>query len=300
MHLTFRVGGAVQLDIFDHSRDVQLRNDVLSALAQHDVARARLAWQRFNDEYRDDPSVPLLLQMIDASAALTEDKFCKHDELREARLALGTVVEPAATSLLGDAAGAAWLAAFWRSLARRAAPLGFQAGREEDHAAPLWLRTRDWSETIDAVGRIDSWRRIPAPLAWMAEARHAQSGLASAWPLLAELAWLSPGRFELVTRRLADPLLQRLRKAFDAGFDGQGDAADLAWFPAWVLIEQPQTGESLRLAQSSNHTAPERALRLLIELFGLERQGRHHEVIARRKSLRDLHAGLYADYMKRR
>ena len=41
-------------------------------------------------------------------------------------------------------------------------------------------------------------------------------------------------------------------------------------------------------------------MRLLLEILGLERQGRHHEMIERRKALRDIHPSLYAAYMTRR
>jgi len=41
-------------------------------------------------------------------------------------------------------------------------------------------------------------------------------------------------------------------------------------------------------------------MRVLLELLGLERQGRQRDVIERRKTLRGLHAGLYAAYMASR
>ena len=41
-------------------------------------------------------------------------------------------------------------------------------------------------------------------------------------------------------------------------------------------------------------------MRLLLELLGLERQGRQREIVQRRKDLRDAHAGLYACYMAAR
>ena len=56
----------------------------------------------------------------------------------------------------------------------------------------LWLRAGDFAAAADAVARIESWRRIPAPLAWMAEARYRLDGLDAHWGLLAELAWLAP------------------------------------------------------------------------------------------------------------
>lgn len=42
------------------------------------------------------------------------------------------------------------------------------------------------------------------------------------------------------------------------------------------------------------------ALRLLAELLGLEREGRHAELMAARKRLRDLQPALYAAYMRSR
>ena len=63
----------------------------------------------------------------------------------------------------------------------------------------------------EAVVDIASWRRIPVPLAWMAEARYRMYGLDDSLALLAELAWLSPQRFDALSRRLADPRLESLR-----------------------------------------------------------------------------------------
>jgi hypothetical protein len=111
---------------------------------------------------------------------------------------------------------------------------------------------------------------------------------------------LSPGRFDALSQRLADPQLQRLRRAFDAGFEGEGGLGDLAWLPAWCLIERPEWAAALAGAQPGLQTAPERAMRTLVELLGLERQGRQRELIEQRKTLRGLHASLYAAYMRSR
>jgi hypothetical protein len=94
--------------------------------------------------------------------------------------------------------------------------------------------------------------------------------------------------------------IDALRRKFDGNFEGAGQTADLAWFPAWVLIEKPGLALLLRDAQPSRQTAPERATRLLLQILSLERQGNQHELVERRKALRDLHAGLYAAYMKTR
>jgi hypothetical protein len=110
--------------------------------------------------------------------------------------------------------------------------------------------------------------------------------------LLTELAWLSPGRFAEIPARLAGVSLDGLRRKFDASFEGAGEAADLAWFPARVLTEKASLAPLLREAQSSRPTAPERATRLLLQILSLEREGRHHELVGRCKALCDLHVGV--------
>jgi hypothetical protein len=134
----------------------------------------------------------------------------------------------------------------------------------------------------------------------MTEARYRSGGLDTAWPLLAELAWLAPARFAALLSRLGDASLNALRKRFDADFAGTGEAADFAWFPAWLLTEKPGLAHRLREARLSRHVDPERATAMLLQILTLERQGRHHDLVERRKALRDLHAGLYAAYMSTR
>ena len=291
---------AMQLNFFDHGRDLMLRNDVLAALEQREPAAARAAWRAFGDEYPQDATLAPLALLVDALEDNEEAGFPSHDALRARRLALIEHIEPAALRLFGDAQGAVWLAPLWRRTAQRAARLTFRADRAEDHAAPLWLHAGDPASSAAAVAGIESWRRIPVPLAWMAEARQRSDGLDSAWPLLAELAWLAPARFDELTRRLTDPRLAGLRRHFDAGFEGDGSVADLAWLPAWALVGAPVLAPRLRKAQPVHGMPAELAMRLLLELLNLERHGRHAELVQRRKALRDLNASLYGAYMATR
>ena len=82
--------------------------------------------------------------------------------------------------------------------------------------------------------------------------------------------------------------------------DLDGTVADLAWFPAWVLCETPALAGGLGQAQPGLQSTPERAMRLLLDLLHLERQGRQHDLPAQRRRLRDLQPSLYAAYMKSR
>lgn len=290
----------MQLDIFEHGRDVMLRNDVVQALERRDGAAARVAREALASEYPADESLAALLALIEAVEGRGQPAFRDHDALHQERLALQDIILPAALRIFGDKAAAAWIGPLWRELAQRAASLAFRADYGEVHAAPLWLLAGDWKAAAEATERIESWRRIPAPLAWMVQARLQLYGLQATWGMLAELAWLSPRRLDEVVRHASDPSLQQLIRTFESSFEGAGDPGDLAWFPAWVLTERLAVAANLALAQASQHSAPENAMRVLVELLGLERQGRHHDVVARRKTLRDIHPWLYAQYMKTR
>jgi hypothetical protein len=134
----------------------------------------------------------------------------------------------------------------------------------------------------------------------MTEARYRADGLDTAWPLLTELAWLAPVRCVALLSRLRDVSLDALRKQFDAEFVGTDEMTDFAWFPAWLLTVKPVLADRLRQARLSRHIDAERAASMLWQILSLEREGRQHDLVERRKALRDLHGGLYAAYMKTR
>ena len=117
----------------------------------------------------------LTLERAD-SAPITD-----HATAAEAQRALRGEIEAAARQLWGDRDAAAWLAPLWCQLGQRAARLAFRAERADDHAVPMFLKGGDFESAAAAVQQIESWRRIPAPLAWMAEARMRLEGLDAGW-----------------------------------------------------------------------------------------------------------------------
>jgi hypothetical protein len=290
----------MQFDFFNDNQNVALRNDVIVALEQSDATKARQAWQVLKEQFPQDDCLASLLLLIDWLAQRSSSLLPDHLALMQVRQYLQGPIEAAAQRNLGQPGAAIWMKQRWQELAERATALAYHPDHKESHAAPLWLQAGQWQAAANAVARIESWRRIPAPLAWMLQARLALQGLQSNWGLLAELAWLSPTRSQQVFSASPEPLLQQLLAKFGAGFEGEGDVSDLAWFPAWVLTERPKLAEHLAQAQTGQHSAPEQALRLMLELLGLEHQGRHHDVVQRRKTLRGLHASLYAAYMATR
>src|SRR5258706_15615960 len=115
----------MQLDIFDHSRDVMLRNDVVDAVAGRDASAARSAWHVFKAEFPADDTVPALAVLMDALECRTGAPFANHDAVRDARRVLSGDIEPAARRVFGEQAGAAWVLTQWQEMAQRAARLSF-------------------------------------------------------------------------------------------------------------------------------------------------------------------------------
>jgi hypothetical protein len=294
----------MQLDLFADSRDVMLLNDVLDALQRRHAADARQAWDRLTGAYPADDTVPVLAVLITALEDASMARFVDHPALAAARRVLADEIAPAARRLFGEQAAGAWLVPCSRALAQRAAALPFDADYGDHHAAPMWLQAGDWVAAKQAVERIASWRRIPVPRAWMTEARYRADGLDAAWPLLAELAWLAPARCVTLVSRLGDASLDALRRQFDAQFVGTGEPVDFAWFPAWLLTVKPVLADRLRQARLSRHIDAERATSMLWQILSLEREGRQHDLVERRKALRDLHGGpvrrLHEDALTRR
>ncbi len=311
----------VQLDIFNDNRVEMLRNDVLQWLQAHDAARAAAAIDTLARDYPQDPLLDDARVLQRALQARTQPfasiPFSQHAELHRDRLALLNVLAPAAHRRLERLYAQTWLRPFWHDLVARANTLVFRADAEQDHAAWMLLQLQDWQACANAVAHIESWRRIPAPLSWMTQAKLQTNGLRAAWPLLAELAWLTPQRLPALVAAACAPQLRHLLTQFESAWDDlehcespqlapvnaahspQNERA-FAWFPAWVLTAAPQHAPDLALAQPGQHTAPEQAMRLLVNLLGLEHQGRHHELVKLRQDLRNLHAGLYAAYMSTR
>ncbi len=290
----------MQLDFFNDSHNLALRNDVILALEQADAPAAQRAWDTLGQRHPHDDCLVDLRLLIVVLAERRTTPLRDHGELCVERQKMQDQITPAAHHSLGSTQASQWLRQRWRELAHRAGALRFRTDLPDDHAALLWLNACDWQASVEAVNHIASWRRIPAPLSWMLHARLRLQGLQANWGLLAELAWMAPQRLESVVQQSAEPVLQTLIRKFEDRFEGVGDASDLAWFPAWVLTERPSLASALTQAQPAQYTAPEQALRVLLELLGLERQGRQREVIEQRKTLRGLHTALYAGYMATR
>ena len=289
----------MQLDLFEHSRDVMLRNDVVGALQRRDPVAAEKALAVLSVEFPDDT---LRVPLTELSTVLESRNapFASHDELLQTLARMDSVVVPAAHLVFGAVEATNWLVPVWRSMAREAEHLAFDTDRPRVHAAPMLLAAADWTTAEKTIKRIPSWRRIPIALAWMAEARFGQGGIDVVWPLLVELAWSNPGLFGEIAGRLPDPRLRLYLQRFGADPELSADEADLAWFPAWLLIAEPALLPIFREAMQHDNKPPERCARIVMELLISERQGGQRVDLEHRRRLRALHGGLFNRYMSTR
>jgi len=289
----------MQLDIFEHSRDVMLRNAVIEALRRGDASAGEAAVVALATEYPADPLLPDMAELCRRLRASPLPDDLAPTEAATLFRETEERFEPAARRVLGAAADA-WLAPLWRELARAIAGLPFDPRSETLHAARVWMRSGDWQAAVASIEAIPSWRRQPAPLSWMIEARFHVDGIAAVWPLIAELAWMAPWRVELLLPQLPAAQLARWVRRFETQFDGSDAQDGFAWFPAWLLLEDGRFAEQLKLAEKGSATPPELCARLIMTLLALERQGRHAELVENRRRLRDTSGALFALYMQNR
>lgn len=276
-----------------------LKNDVLAALRRRDALEGHRTLKILAGEFPDDSLIKPLETLLSTLANVVT-RFSTADECAEAIRHMETVVIPAATLVFDTHEAIAWLAPVWQALAKSAEGLPFNSDRPYTHAASLYLRGGFWVQSKIQTATIPSWHRNSETLAWMAEAAYGEGGLDAAWCPLAELAWIDAPKFGALARRLnTDAILQKLLDDFDGSFKSENPSY-FAWFPAFLLIEIPALTSILREARTRGKTAPERTARLVMELLSLEKQGRHADVIAQRKRLREYHGGLFSRYMSTR
>lgn len=286
----------MQLDLFRDSRDVILNNAVVTAFAAHDTDAATQAVAALHDEFPQHRDLPGHRRLLEQLGDFRRD--LRPADLQARRRQLVQTVLPLAGKLFGAARAIVWARPLWAALARTAAALDYDPAHPEIHAAPFWLAAGEPDRARLAIARIPSWRRIPAPLAWMTEVEIALGAPQAWWPLLAELAWLAPERLEslLVTAPVA---VNRLKMQFLAEFENNGEHHDLAWFPAWLLIHHGELRDLLRPAQPAP-CDPARAFFLVLDLLHLEKTGQQAEQIQQRARLRALAPDLFADFMHSR
>jgi hypothetical protein len=289
----------MQLDLFMHGRDVMLQNDVIAALRRRDAAGATEAFARLAAEFPEHGSLAPLSVLLAIIAPRQAPPPTGREEIIARVREMDAAIFPAAVRIFGHEEAKHWLSPVWGSLATAVTELPFDPQFEMTHAGFLFLRGADWAAAEASILTIPSWWRMPAPLAWMIEARFHREGLEAVWCLLVELVWMAPQAFRELAPRLPSEPLHKLLNAFDASL-GDEDGLDVSWFPAWLLIDVPAMASVIRQTRSGSGKPAERVARSILDLLALEKQGRHAELVAQRRQFRDQHEVLYRYYMSTR
>lgn len=291
-------GPPPQMSLFAHSDGVSLHNDMVAALCRRDDAACDTALTAVLSANANDSRVPAYVALREYLAQAPHARLAR-EALRARLTRLETEVSAAAHQALGSHA-ADWLVECWRELAAASVALDFAPQDEALHAAPLWLRAQRWQDAARCAEAIPNWRRQPAPLDWVIAARYRSEGLTTVLPWLCELAWMAPVRAESLAHKLEDRVLGPLLQRFDHEFEGDDPATDFAWFPAWLLVAQPDRSAAVRLALIGALNPPEAGARLVLALQVHEAQGQQQEIAVGRARLRVLHSGLFECYMASR
>jgi len=292
----------MQLDLFLHSADVTLRNAVIAALCARDAEAMRMAMDRLLAEFPNDRNnedfehlyseLSVLSQEAGSAPAIAQRVECIETRLR-----------PPLQKMIGTDAAQHWIEAVYGQLAHAASGQAFSRSLAQAHAGGLFLRANELAQARAAVLTIPSWRRIPEALAWMAEIALGEDQPDEYWPLVAELAWIAPALLAALlaagAHRASPATVLRCYREFCSEAEADGESDELAWFPAWLLIEHAELLPRLRTAHPHD-SRPARSAALLIDLLLGERRGLTPSVVDKRQQLRDLAPAIFARYMARR
>lgn len=292
-----RIQVTMQLDLFAHSREVTLRNDIIAALRAGDCSRCAQTIDSLATEYPQDRIIEPAKNLL-AVMQQPYSSFRSHLDLAQALDKFQSQTVRNATITFGEAEAKLWLRPFYIALAEAASGLPYSPHAPNLHAAPLFLLAEQWAKADERTRAEVSWRRIPSTLAWAAQAGFHLRGLDETWPMLAELAWLDASRFVALCQTLPAPGLQTAYAQFER--EASASVGDAAWFPAWALIEHPDLRGLIRSADTSQRGPAETACNVIAALLSLERQGRHHELVAQRRILQNINPELFAHYMRHR
>lgn len=278
----------VQKDLFLDTAEPQAAKRLRTALAGGDAiaARQRLEDLRaMNPRHALLPAAATLVDALDEAPPATRDAALRQVERLERHwLPAARDCVPGGVMVL--------VVPIWRrigaALDEENAPFG--AGHPEAHASYAYAMGLDWANARRTVLEEPGYRREPTLLARLAEAECRLGNRREALGRWFDLCWLAPGHFAAAARasRVPDTALQRSwQRLQDQDWP---DPPSAAWLPAWMLLDEP--GLALANEPTGGAGDPERAFDLLLAL----KSGSDGNHIARRRDLRDLHAGLFERY----
>ena len=281
-----------QLDLFIDSAQTAAVNALLDALAARDPGKAQRALERLVRIDRDHGQRIHAIALIAALEAPAPDGPKPGLERLE-RMEREWL--PAASALLG-ARRRDFLAPLWRDIGRALDPAPFDPHRPERHASRAYREGLDWERLRRSVLAVPGYGREPVLLTRLAEAEWRLRNRARAVESWFALCRLAPEAFERLIEAPDFPdwaLRTGWREALEQ--DAEPEMTP-AWFPAWMLLEEPGLAGVLESRHSDDD--PSRAFDLVIAL--LAHPDPDERGIELRRVLQSIHPGLLARYLAKR
>ena len=281
-----------QLDLFIDSAQTAAVNALVDALAVRNVGEARGALDRLERINRDHGQRFHAAKLISALEAPAPEGPEQGLELLE-RMEREWV--PAAATLLGTRRRD-FLAPLWRDIGRALDPAPFDPGNPERHASRAYREGLDWARMRRSVLAVRGYESEPALLARLAEADWRLRDRARAIESWFALCRLAPEAFEQLIEASDFPdwsLQNAWRVAQERALEQEMTPA---WFPAWMLLEEP--GLAGVLAPRHTDDEPSRAFDLVIGL--LDHPDLDERGIELRRSLQAIHPGLLERFLAKR
>ena len=202
---------------------------------------------------------------------------------------------PAAAALLGNRRRD-FLAPLWRDIGGALEPVRFDPRHPDRHASRAWLEGLDWERLRRSVVAVPEWEREPVLLTRLAEAEWRLRNRTKAVESWFALCRLAPEEFERLVEAPGFPdwaLRSAWREALDRDLEPEMTPA---WFPTWMLIEEP--GLAAVLGPRRADDDPSRAFDVVMEL--LANPGLDEREIELRRALQSIHPGLLERYLAKR
>ena len=281
-----------QLDLFVDSAQTSAVNALADALTVRNVGEARGALERLvriNRDHGQRFHATKLISALEAPAPEGPEQGFERLERMEREWI------PAASALLG-ARRRDFLAPLWRDTAQALDRVPFDPANPERHASRAYGEGLDWERMRRSVLAVPGYESEPVLLARLAEAHWRLRERARALETWFAQCRLAPEVFEKMVEASDFPdwsVQHAWRVAQEQALEHEMTPA---WFPAWMLLEEPGLAGVLNPRHADD--GPSRAFDLVIAL--LSHPNVDERGIELRRSLRDIHPGLLERFLAKR
>jgi len=283
------VDGDGQFDLFLDSGATAALNDLQAALLRRNPNDARAALLQLAKFRPDQAAAPLAHTLMEA---LRTAPPADHEEALERLERMQAEWVPAASRLLVGRAQD-FLRPLWRGIASGLDPSRFEAADSQRHVSWIHRQCLDWENVKASILAVPDHRNEPALVERLAEAEWWLRDRIAAVAHWFALCRSAPERFKAMLDVPCVPdaaVLAAWRAAKASDIEPE---VGIAWFPAWMLLAEPELARIVAFAGGKQPA--DRAFDLLKALLTTEAGN-----IKRRAELAAVHRGLLERFLELR